>query len=215
MKNNSGLTCYIGTIVEVIDKMFYTIKVDVPGFGLGLKAFPVRSEVDEPKIGDLVVLYNLDPIFNSYLLYQKLKENNFVGIRSNGKMVDITEDSITISTFDPNLKYEDGEKPELINWIKLTNSGEIEISSDSSIKIVTKDKMNIEVENAISVESKEIKVDGSDKLNLNSKDISITGAGGSLTTRGKSNTDLTGPYCGIPICPFSGAPHCGSKVTLT
>ena len=32
---------YTGTIVEVLDKVLYEIKVDIPGIKSGVKAFPV------------------------------------------------------------------------------------------------------------------------------------------------------------------------------
>lgn len=43
----------------------------------------------------------------------------------------------------------------------------------------------------------------------------ITIKGGSLTTGGSVTPDGTGPYCGIPFCPFTGAAQTGSKVLNT
>ena len=82
-------TFFAGTITEILDPVLYEIKVDIPGVIGGVKAFPIRGEVDEPRVGDFVLLLSLDPVYHSYYLYKKIKENDFIGFRSNGKMVDI------------------------------------------------------------------------------------------------------------------------------
>lgn len=110
---------YTGTIVEVLDKVLYEIKVDIPGIKSGVKAFPFRGEVDEPRVGDFVFLKCLDPVFQSYYLYQKIKENDYIGFRSNGKMVDITPDYIRVAIFDPGTEYNDpnnNPRPEPTDW---------------------------------------------------------------------------------------------------
>ena len=96
-----GELYYSGTIVEIVDKVLYEIKVDIPGLKTGVTAYPMRGEVDEPRVGDFVFLKCLDPVFQSYYLYHKIKENDFIGFRSNGKMVDITPDYIQVAIFNP------------------------------------------------------------------------------------------------------------------
>lgn len=193
---------YTGTIVEILDPVLYEIKVDIPGVIQGVKAFPFRGEVDEPKVGDFVLLKCLDPIFQSYYLYQKIKENDFIGFRSNGKIVDITPDYIQLGIFDPSLEYTDtGDKnyrPEVTDWIKLDKDGNLDINLRSNSKIVIKGDSNIEVKG---------------NCELNSPSVTITG--GKLTVKGTSSTDMGGPFNCIPTCPFSGAPHSGKIVTGT
>ena len=101
---------YTGTITEIVDPVLYQIKVDIPGIAVSVMAFPMRGELDEPVVGDFVLLRSLDPIFNSYFLYQKIKENDFIGFRSNGKYVDITPDYILLGIFDPSTRKNDFEK---------------------------------------------------------------------------------------------------------
>lgn len=74
---------------------------------------------------------------------------------------------------------------------------------DGSVKIKT-DKANIETSNC-EIKGSDIKVNGS----------SVTITGGTLKTQGVGSTDLNGPYNAIKVCPFSGAPHCGSSVSGT
>jgi hypothetical protein len=63
-------------------------------------------------------------------------------------------------------------------------------------------------------EEGEIKIYGSDEEIISIK-------GGEIVYKGNSNvtmkgtctpTGTEGPFCGIPYCPFTGAPHIGSKV---
>lgn len=220
---------FTGTIVEVIDPVLYQIKVDIPGIAIGVPAFPMRGEIDEPRVGDFVLLRSLDPVFNSYYLYQKIKENNFIGFRSNGKMVDITPDYVTVAIYDPGTEYNDSVKdetfrPEPTDWIKLDKEGNLEvnlradvnitITGSSSIKINTDNKVEVGGNSEVSVSgNSNINVSGSTKLTC--PDVTITGGGGKLTMKGKSNTDLSGPFNAIPTCPFSGALHCGSIVSGT
>ena len=74
---------------------------------------------------------------------------------------------------------------------------------DGVVEIKT-DKANIKTSTA--------NIEG-DKVTVKGSKVKITG--GNLETTGASNTDLSGPFNAIKACPFSGAPHCGSKVSGT
>ena len=252
---------FTGTITEIVDPVLYQIKVDIPGMASSVMAFPMRGEIDEPVVGDFVLLRSLDPIFNSYFLYQKIKENDFIGFRSNGKYVDITPDYILLGIFDPSTRKNDFEKdgdseenkndnqeaffedhgdikhggfrPQPTDWIKLDKDGNLEISirANSTITINGEDNPNtiiIKGENEITVEKNStiaikgdssIKVDGSTTLECptveiksNSK-IALSGGGSLETSAGTCAPTGSGGFCGIPTCPFSGAPHIGNKIT--
>lgn len=62
------------------------------------------------------------------------------------------------------------------------------------------------------VEATDITAKGSN-ITVNGSQVKITG--GTLTTQGAASADMNGPYTPIKICPFSGAPHCGSQVSGT
>lgn len=72
-------------------------------------------------------------------------------------------------------------------------------------------EINIKTDTA-NVKASDVVVDGND-VKVKGSQVTITG--GNLTTQGASNTDLNGPFNAIKVCPFSGAPHCGSKVSGT
>ncbi len=74
---------------------------------------------------------------------------------------------------------------------------------DGTVDIKT-DTANIKTTTA-NIEGNSVKVKG--------KNVEITG--GNLKTKGASSVDLNGPFNAIKVCPFSGAPHCGSQVSGT
>lgn len=220
-----GEMYYTGTVVEIIDPVLYEILVDIPGIIQGVKAYPTRGELDEPKVGDFVLLRSLDPTFQSYYLWTKLKENDFIGFRSNGKMVDITPDYVKVCIFDPTTEYNDlGEeyRPEPTDWIKLDKDGNLEISlrANSNITIAGTKTEKVEGDQTEEYTSNlNIKVGGnvsmevSGNTELNCPNVTVTG--GTFNMKGQSSTDMSGPFNCIPTCPFSGAPHSGSKVSGT
>lgn len=203
---------YLGTVLEVLDPDLYKIKIDLPGLSKEAEAFPMRGELDEPRPGDQVLVRDIDPIYHSFYLYSELKDDSFIGFRSRGKMVQITEEEIKVSIFDSNESYEEnkGEIPsEIKAFIKITKEGDIEVSNrDSDSGTVT-----INVKGDATIISPNITVEGTSSIIVKSPDVTITG--GMLTTRGSVAPQGTGPFCAIPICPLTGAPHVGPKVMGT
>ena len=197
---------YLGTVREVLDPDLYKILIDLPGLSREAEAFPMRGELDEPRPGDQVLVRDIDPIYHSFYLYSKLKDDNFIGFRSRGKLIQITEDEINISIFDPSESYEEkeGEVPQEIKaFIKIRESGNIEVSNIDSdngdLCIDIKGNSNITVKGSTT---------------LNCPDVTIEG--GRLKVDGNvTPNSSTGPFCAIPICPLTGAPHRGPLVIGT
>lgn len=223
---------YTGTVVEVLDPVLYKIKVDIPGLSIGVEAFPMRGELDEPRVGDFVLLRSLDPIYNSYYLYQKIKENDFIGIRSNGKIVDITPDYIMLGIFDPTAEYNDkaeNYRPDtdgnsmVTDWIKLDKEGNLTINlrSNSSINIVSDSTVKIGSNSNIEVSgNSDLKVNGNCTAKVSGNTVidspSVTIKGGQLTVEGNAAPNpSSGPFCALPNCAFTGAPHRGNIVSGT
>jgi hypothetical protein len=217
------LNFYIGTITHVEndplgllkkDKLFHEAVVTIPGVAENVLVFPGRNQIDEPKVGDLVVVCSWDPVYNSYCTYEKLKENDFVGFRAHGKMVQINHDEITIGVFDESETYKDDNVPDVskLASMKMTKDGEINVhaksditvDADSNVTITIKGNANVKVEG-----NADIKVSKSTKLT--SPDVTITG--GKLTIKGQATSDMNGPFTCVKSCIFSGAPHSGSVTT--
>ena len=56
-----------------------------------------------------------------------------------------------------------------------------------------------------------ITVTADGKVTITAKEVEFKG--GSLIRKGKANLDGQGGFCGIPVCPFTGAVHTGSTIT--
>ena len=82
--------------------------------------------------------------------------------------------------------------------------GGTEITNEDGKVSIKTDEAKIETTNC-EIKGSDIKVDGA----------SVTITGGTLKTQGVAATDLNGPFNAIKVCPFSGAPHCGSSVSGT
>lgn len=99
----------------------------------------------------------------------------------------------------------DGEKVtiETSGNVTFTVGGTTIEEKDGSVEINT-DKAEIKTSTA-NIEGNTVTVKGST--------VELTG--GMLKTKGTSSVDLNGPFNAIKVCPFSGAPHCGSQVSGT
>ncbi len=225
---------YLGAIKKIVDPDLYEVIVEIPGVRNTelIKAYPMRGEVDEPKPEDLVIVLGLDPVWHSVWLYRKIKENDFIGFRSRGKKIQITKEQIDIGIFaemneadQTEAPYQEDSTPASTSWIRIDKDGNIDVHAEGNTKVkidgnaeVTIDgsdgmKLDITAGDAkINVAgSADIKVDGATTLNC--PDVKITG--GQLTVKGKACTDGNGPFCGIPVCPVTGAIHTGSIVSGT
>ena len=235
---------YIGTITYVEsdplglltkDKLYHEAVVSVPGVFENVLAFPARTNLDEPKVGDLVVVCSWDPVYNSYCTYEKLKENDFVGFRAHGKMVQITHDKIVAGVFDESEQYKDDDVPDVskLAHLEMDKEGNITVhaaknitvngDADCTITIKGNNTVTINGNNTVKIDgnsdievggnlsakvsgSADINVSGSTKLT--SPDVTVTG--GKMTIKGQAIPDMNGPWCPIPKCIFSNAPHSGS-----
>ena len=188
---------YLGIVVAVDNhellkksKEHREVVVDVPGVMEGILAYPKSCELDEPKVGDPVILECLDQMYKSYFTYYKLKENNFIGIRAAGKCISITPDTITIGVFDKDSVYKDDETPKM--------KTKVVIDSDGNVSVESAGKIDIKADDDISIDG------GGNNITISNATFKTNG--------GVSNADGQGGFCGIPICPFTGAPHVSSTI---
>ena len=78
--------------------------------------------------------------------------------------------------------------------------------------VIDGQNVTIETSGKVSIKSNDVKIESSN-VGIESSNVEITG--GTLKAKGQSSTDLQGPFNAIKVCPFSGAPHCGSTVSGT
>jgi hypothetical protein len=187
---------FLGTVVGISKddneklkntREYHEILVDIPGVIQGVKAFPEMNELDEPKIGDQVLLLSLDPLYNSYFVYRKLKENDFIGFRASGKMIDITPDYITVGVFKedlvdyPNDAHWDGDKIDNAHITSLTidNKGTITVEAakdngdEGNLEVYLKGSSNIEIHGS---DGNTVKIDKDSNVKIDGKsNVEVTG----------------------------------------
>ena len=156
---------YLGVVSKILgdteeERLEFRIEADIPGVIKSVNAFPRRDVLDEPKVGDPVILMSLDPEYNSYYLYWKLKENDFTGFRACGKEFSITPDHILVEVYDkgtwekPESRTYDDEKEitndrgEMISSIEMKDSGEITMTNKTGTKVVIQEDGHVKVDTA-------------------------------------------------------------------
>jgi hypothetical protein len=204
---------YLGVVTAVTpddddriknDKEWHEVLIDIPGVIQGVTAYPFRDELDEPKINDKVLVLDVDPLYHSYFLYRKLKEDGFIGFRSSGKMVSITPDEIVLGVFGPddNDEYPEYAEDEIPNcdpgddgsgdgfaYIKLTKTGDIDIRTKgkNSIIIAGDDGSDITIK-----KSSKVLIEESSEVTIK-KDSTVTIEGNSdITVKGDTTLNCDG-----------------------
>lgn len=214
------------------DPDLYVVEVDVPGDNFSYTSFPKRNEPDEPRINDIVLLQAFDSTWHSYSLYERLKENKFIGIRSRGKQIKMDTDTISIGIFDPEEEYHNNEtlesykERELTSWIKIDKDGNLDIKMENNatiniegnVTINVKGNVDAVIEGSVNAEVKnDASINVKGKTDLTSPNINISGPG-TLTCAGTVVGEAGGgPFCAFPggVAPQPGTPMMsGSKIML-
>ena len=85
---------------------------------------------------------------------------------------------------------------------------------DGKVKLETPEEISIENEKSIKVEAKEnVEVKATSKMKLEAQETELTG--GIIKCNGTATPSGSGAFCAIPVCPFTGAPQCGTQVSGT
>lgn len=224
-------TWYLGEIVEIVDRLTYEIKVSIDGIVDKKPAFPFRCENDEPHVGDFVICKNIDPVYQSMYLYQKLKEDEFVGFRSNGKAVDVTPQYIEMRVYkfdearDSQAAHDEWEQPKFISRIQIdkeghiyidTRPGNVFINIDGNVEQTITGNVTSTIQgnvdstvegNVTSVIKGNAKIEVGGKTDLDSSGpCTITSPKTTLTDL-KAIPGTSGSLNCVPVCPFTGVKH--------
>lgn len=109
-------------------------------------------------------------------------------------------------------------KERIIHSVK-TKDGEITITQTAEkIDVVAKDTtLSVSADGKVTLSAKEVSISSSTSLKTTSPQTTIDGSqvevtGSSFIRKGTANVDGLGGFCGIPVCPFTGAVHTGSTI---
>jgi hypothetical protein len=135
----------------------------------------------------------------------------------------IDEDSANLSVFDGEVKIEhkkgDNAKIAVFDTEIVIKEGDVSVKPkkttievDGDAKISTTGKTEIEASGEATVKGQNVNVEAAAKATVKAAQVQITG--GQLQVNGTA-TPSTGPFCGLPNCLFTGAPHGGNTVNGT
>lgn len=89
-------------------------------------------------------------------------------------------------------------------------AGQVEIEAkDTTVTISTKGEVTISAKNVNIASTSALKTSSPSTI-IDGSNVEVTG--GSFVRRGKANLDGQGGFCGIAVCPFTGAIHTGSTI---
>lgn len=130
----------------------------------------------------------------------------------------IKDDRIILVSIDGNGKFaavgvltaSQGAKPGEKILYSRNEDGEVQavlsLLNDGKVKLETPEKVSVTTET-------DIEVSASQKMTLKAQQMELTG--GMLKCKGTATPSGQGPFCAIPVCPFTGAPQCGTDVSGT
>ncbi len=116
-------------------------------------------------------------------------------------------------------RNEDGEVQAVLSLlndgkVKLETPEEVSLATEKGVKAESKESFEITSEKDFKAESKaNVEVTASQKMTLKAQQTELTG--GMLKCKGTATPSGQGPFCAIPVCPFTGAPQCGTDVSGT
>lgn len=121
---------YLGTVSEVTDSNKFIIKFDVLNQIESMLAYPIDT-FDEPNIGDPIIVYQIESIFGYSYMYKKLRLQDYTRMKLGNSEIDITNDSINITTKDGSM-------------IVISSDGDIVINSNGAIRLQSDSKITID-----------------------------------------------------------------------
>lgn len=109
---------------------------------------------------------------------------------------------------------DDGYEETINSKAKTIEVGDTKVTIDGeNVSIQTSGKVSFTIGGTkISHENGKVSIE---TTNCEIKGTNVKITGGTLQTQGVSSADMNGPFNAIKVCPFSGAPHCGSSVSGT
>lgn len=117
-----------------------------------------------------------------------------------------------------NAAYTAYTKEAILHTVK-TKNGDIVVkqTADTFEIIAQNSKISLDGEGKVVISANDVTVKGTSTLKVESPSTVIDGnkvevTGSNFIRKGTANLDGQGGFCGIPVCPFTGAVHTGSTI---
>ena len=138
----------------------------------------------------------------------------------------LENDRIILVSIDGNGKFaavgvltvSQGAKPGEKILYSRNSDGEVQavlsLLNDGKVTLETPEAVSVKTKKGVSVEASEnLEVTASKELTLSAQKTTLTG--GQLTCKGTATPSGRGPFCGIAVCPFTGALQTGTDISGT
>lgn len=193
---------YFGYVDEVKDNKKFVIKFTVKNIIEKAIAYPIDT-FDEPNIGDPVIIYAIESIFGWSFMWKKLRLKDHTRMKLLESLIDIYDDHIEIHAGGTE-EANPGDDAQSLIWID--KDGSISVKAKKEVTVETP-KVTVKGKNTVDIETT--------TCTINAIDVNITGGNLTTTNGGICSPTGVGGFCGIPICPLTGSPHIGNKITGT
>lgn len=133
----------LARVAKVTDPLRFVIEATAKGVIENVKAYPINND-DEPKVGEEVLLFELETEFGYSYLYRKLRLDPYTKFEFGNNIIQMTKDGgVTIRT-------KSG------NEVSIDSSGDIDIESSKTVTIKAKN-IRIKAANSFEVDAQTIK----------------------------------------------------------
>ena len=111
------------------------------------------------------------------------------------------------------------DKETIMHTVGTKDGNTMVVQTPDEITITTTNTtITIDADGKVTIEAKEVTIAGETSIKTTSPQTTIDGnkvevTGGTFIRKGTANVDGQGGFCGIPVCPFTGAIHTGSTIT--
>lgn len=219
----SGYVCNIHPIDDENDELRGTVDVQefdyMPGEdsieGAGLHKGVLCSAIQSNKSG----MYIMPSLYSDVIIVQDpVNLEEYVMMCSHVDTIQLQSKvglKVGVVETEP-FKEDDEDSPDMDDLKETGNSAYSEYSKNKIIHTVKTPNGDVSVSQSpdgVSVSAKDsvIKISADGSVTVSAKKVEFKG--GTLIRKGKANLDGQGGFCGIPVCPFTGAVHTGSEIT--
>lgn len=218
-----GYVCKVHSLDDENDSLRGTVDVQEFGYepgedkyeGAGYHEGVKCSAIQPNKNG----VYLMPSMYSDVVIVQDpISMEEYVAMYSHVDMIQMQSRTtvkvgvVETEEFDEN----DEDSPDMDDLKETGNASFTEYSNSKIVHVVKTKGGDITItqsaENVtVTAKNATIAISADGNITLSAKQVEVKG--GTFISKGKANLDGNGGFCGIPVCPFTGAVHTGSTIT--
>ena len=162
-------------------------------------------------------IYLMPSMYSDVVIVQDpISMEEYVMMHSHVDMVQMqSHTAVKVGVVETEAFEEGDDTPDIDDLEETGNAAFTEYSKDKILHIVKTKDGNITIKQSaenieVTAKNATITISAEGNITLSAKQVEVKG--GSFISKGKANLDGNGGFCGIPVCPFTGATHTGSTI---